>query len=885
MLVVRGDAGIGKSRLLQQLIDEATGFRVVHATGIESEMELPFGGLHQLCASLLDRLDTLPAPQRDAANTAFGLASGSTPDRLLIGLAVLNLLSGASDDGPLLCVVDDAQWLDRASLQALSFVARRLLADSVALVFATRMSATALDEFPELIVEGMRDSDAHTLLSSVLRIPLDQRVRDRIVAETHGNPLALVEWPRGLTSADLAGGFAMPTTASMSGQIEESFRRRIAELPDPTQRFLTVAAAEPTGDAVIVWRAANALGALPHDLAPAIDAGLIEIGARVSFRHPLVRSAVYSSASLTDRQAAHRALADSTENENDADRRAWHRALGSPGPDEEIAESLERSAGRARARGGFAAEAALLARSAALTGEPFRRADRLLAAANAHLEAGSFEAAAGLLASAEAMNLDEMQRARVDLVRARHASFDGDARDVANLLLRAAKRLETIDGDTASLTYLHAMAGATLVGGLGHGAGMYEIAEAATSCPLPPTPTVQHWLVAGLAQLAVNGPAAAAPALRSALEATPTDRSNPQAIHMSGYLLGAATALFEGDAFHEFAAIHVSSARELGSLSMLPTALNTLAQALVFVGDLDGSAIAIAEARQIAEATGTDLLPSVSALLAGLRGDDGAEAAIADQIAVARTSHRGLAFKSGLWATATLHNGSGRYQQALAAATEAAAQPWGWNSQVFVHEFIEAAQRCGQRVTAMAVLERLTAYAEASGSDWAMGMQYRSKALLVDDDTVEDLYREAINRLSRTAIRPELARAHLLYGEWLRQEDRRIDARAQLHIAHEMFSAMGINAFAERTRHELLATGETVRKRAVDTFAELTSQEAHIARLAADGRTNPEIGAQLFISARTVEWHLRKVFTKLNVSSRRELGEALPRQALRLASS
>ena len=332
MLVVRGDPGVGKTALLQHLIDAATGFRVVRATGVESEMELPFAALHQLCASMLDRLDTLPDPQRDAAGTAFGLTAGTSPDRSLIALAVLNLLSTVSRDGPVLCVVDDTQWLDHASAQVLRFVARRLVADPVGVVFATRQTHTDLSEFAELVVEGLRDGDAQTLLSAVLHVPLDERVRDRIVAETHGNPLALVEWPRGRTPAELAGGFGMPASLPMSGQIEESFRRRVVELPTPTQRFLTVAAAEPTGDPGVVWRAASAIGVEPRDASPAVAVGLVELGARVLFRHPLVRSAAYRSATEFERQRAHRALADAIDPDVDPDRTAWHRAQAASGP-------------------------------------------------------------------------------------------------------------------------------------------------------------------------------------------------------------------------------------------------------------------------------------------------------------------------------------------------------------------------------------------------------------------------------------------------------------------------------------------------------------------------------------------------------------------------
>jgi DNA-binding CsgD family transcriptional regulator/tetratricopeptide (TPR) repeat protein len=840
-------------------------------------MELPFAALHQLCVSMLDRLATLPDPQRDAATTAFGLTSGTRPDRLLIGLAVLHLLSAVSDDGPLLCIVDDAHWLDRESAHTLAFVARRLQADPVAIVFATRWPMEDLAGLPELRVGRLHDSDAQSLLYAVLPVPLDERIRDRVVAETQGNPLALIEWPRGLTPADLAGGFGMPTSMAITSRIEESFRRRMDELPSPSRRFLTVAAAEPSGDNAIVWRAATALGIGRHDAVPAVDAGLVELGVRVWFRHPLVRRAAYRSASSTDRRAAHRELADATDPDLDPDRRAWHRALAASAPDEDVAGALERSAGRVRARGGVAAAGALLERSVALTVDPSRRADRMLAAAAAHLEAGSFEVAAGLLAAAEATPLDDVRRARLELLQAVHAVTGGDVRDAPGLFLRAAKRFEPLDVDVARNTYLQAVTSAVYVGSLGRDVGIAEAARAASGFPMSNEPNANEWLLLGLALATVEGPGAAARALRRALETTPRDSFGVEAIHWLGYQCAAATVLWDNDALHELAVRHVTSTREIGALNMLPTALNTLALVCVFEGDLDGAAAAIDEATHIVAVTGSHLVPSVDATRAGLQGEDDAERVVDAQIATARAEGHGLALKSALWARATLLNGTGDYERALVAATEAMAHPWEWVSQLSFHELVEAATRCRRFAVANLALERLAETVAASGSDWAVGIQRRSQALVAPDAVAEGLFGEAIERLRRTSIRPELARAHLLYGEWLRRQNRRVDARAQLRTAWEMLAAMKIERFAERARRELLATGETVRKRTADSIDELTAQESRIARLAADGLRNPEIGSQLFISPRTVEWHLRKVFTKLQVTSRRELREALPR--------
>lgn len=880
VLVIRGEAGIGKSALLQFLVERATGFTVIHANGVESEMELPFAALHQLCSGMLGRLEALPEPQRVAASTAFGLATGESPDRLLTGLAVLNVLSAVSDEAPLLCAVDDAQWLDRESAQVLAFVARRLLADRVGLVFASRDPGGDLSDFPEMTVERLHERDARALLGAVLRVPLDDRVRDRVVAETHGNPLALVEWPRGVTLSELGGGFAMPALMPIAGQLEEGFRRRVAELPAPTQRFLTVVAAEPTGDSVVVWQAARALGISPRDVAPAIDSGLAEIGVRIWFRHPMVRSAVYGSASQADRQAAHQQLAAATDPDRDPDRRAWHQALGSPGPDEEIAEALERSADRAKARGGFGAAGALLERSVALSVDPRRRSQRILSASEAHLEAGSYDIAAGLLASAEGAVYDQSGRIHLELLRAAHSVSGGDVRDAPELWLGAARLLEEVDRQAAGITYLQALGSACVVGNLTRGISLAEVALATTRFQRSSSPTPTEWLVAGLAQVTVEGPLAAAPALRRALRSSRGETSPLQPVHWLGYQEAAATVLWDADVLHEMALVHVNTARDLGALNALPTALNGLALVLVLEGDLDGAGSAMTEANQVLEATGSHLVVSVDATCAALAGDAKASTVIDQQAAAARSAGHGLALKGALWARATLQNSLGQYENAFVAGNEAMEHPWEWVSHLFFHELVEAAARTGRIKDAAHALDRLGETVGPDSSDWALGVQARSLALVASGTHAEDLYREAIERLGRTRIRSELARAHLLYGEWLRRENRRVDARSELRAAHDMLMTMKFQLFAERARRELLATGETVRKRTADSLDKLTPQEAHIARLAAEGRTNPEIGAQLFISPRTVEWHLRKVFTKLSVTSRRELREVLPRVRL-----
>jgi hypothetical protein len=489
VLVLRGEPGAGKTALLEWAIESAAGLRVVRVAGVESEMELAFAALQQLYAPMLDKLAGLPDPQRAALGVAFGLTTGAAPDRFLVGLAALSLLSEAAEQQPLLCVIDDAQWLDQASAQALAFVARRLLAEPVALVFATREPGEEYRGLPQLPVGGLQEGDARELLSSVIGGPLDERIRDRILAETRGNPLALLELPQGVPEVPGVPHVAgLPELAGLPGRIEDSFRGRLEVLPAATRWLMLVAAAEPAGDPALVWRAAERLGIGAEAVAPAADAGLLAIGERVVFRHPLVRSAVYRAASPAERRAAHQALAGATDPQADPDRRAWHRAQATPGPDEDVAAELERSAGRAEARGGLAAAAAFLERAAALTLDPARRAERALGAAQATYQAGAFHETLGLLATAEAGPPDQLRRARADLLRGEIAFSSSRGSDAPPLLLKAARQFEPLDSRLARETYLDALAAATFAGRLSLGGGMREVAEAARMAPPPPGP-------------------------------------------------------------------------------------------------------------------------------------------------------------------------------------------------------------------------------------------------------------------------------------------------------------------------------------------------------------------------------------------------------------
>ena len=877
VLVVSGEAGVGKTALLESAIESASGFRVARAVGVESEMELAFAALQQLCAPMLDRLDRLPAPQQDALGVAFGLSAGNAPDRFLVGLAVLSLLAEVAEEQPLLCVVDDAQWLDRVSAQALVFVARRLLAESVALVFSTRDPCDELEGLPRLVVEGLPDSDARALLGSALRVPLDERVRERLIAETRGNPLALLELPRGLTPAELAGGFGLPDAPGLSGRIEDSFRRRFARLPAETRRLLLVAAAEPAGDPVLVWRAAGRLG-IGVQAAAETD-GLLAIGASVTFRHPLVRSSVYRAASPEEKQAVHRALADATDPEVDPDRRAWHLAQATPGPDEDVASELERSAGRVQARGGLAAAAAFLERAAALTPEPSLRARRALAAAQASHQAGAFDAALRLVALAESGPLNELQRAQVDLLRGQIAFALSPGSDAPPLLLKAAKRLEPLDERLARETYLEALSAVLFTGRLASAGSVLETARAVRAAPpASQPPRASDLLLDGLALLITEGYATGTPTLKSAVNAFRRDDLSGGEGHRWLWLAAhVAASLWDDEALDVLSARFVELARDTGALSVLPLALTARSGLHVLAGDFAMASSLVAEVAAVNEATGASLAPYAALSLAAFQGREAKVAQLIEadtRELVRRGEGQGLTFIH--WVTAVLHNGLGRYEEALAAAQQAAEDSRELLRVGVVElELIEAAARRGEGDLAADALARLSEIAAASGTDWALGVEARSRALLTEGEAAEAVYREAIEALERTRVRVDLARAHLLYGEWLRRERRRFDAREQLRTAHRLFTEFGMEAFAERARLELQATGERPRKRTVETRDDLTPQEAQISRLAADGATNQKIAAQLFISPSTVDYHLRKAFRKLGVKSRHQLKQHL----------
>ncbi|MGW4353222.1 AAA family ATPase [Nocardia sp. NPDC004582] len=877
-LVLRGEAGIGKTTLLEYLAEQATGCRVVQVTGVESELELPFAALHQLCLPMFDLIPALPDPQSRALRVIFGHEAGEAPDKFVVGLAVLGLLSEAAAHQPVVCLVDDAQWVDDASVQVLGFVARRLAAESVLMVFAVREPAgeRLLAGIPALSVSGLGHDEAAALLTAILPGQLDRRVRDRIVAETQGNPLALLELAqRG--KAELMGGFAFPAIGA--GNLHDHYVRRVRELSDSTRLLLLLAAAEPTGDATVLWRAARSLGLGPDAAAPAEEEHLFEVGEQVRFSHPLIRSAAYSAGTPEQRRAVNAALAAALDAETEPERRVWHLAAAATGPDGDLAAALYDAAECARARGGVAAAASFLQRAAALTADARERTERTLDAAQAHLDAGRYDTALGLVAEAEAHAVDDLQRARADLVRGLIGRAARSGREAPVALVRAARRLESLDPRLARDTYLDAWGAALVAGRLAHPDGdLTLVSRAARSAPPASPASPIDSLGPGLATLVTDGTAAAAPALRQAVRSFLDTGVAPDVFLRRGVLIAnAALSLWDFEAWDAATSRHVALAREAGALAPLANALNAHRVVVLWRGDVEHARELGLEEQRVKEVTGTQRASYGDLFLLAYQGN-AAQAAplIATAAAEATARGEGLGLQITDRATALLHLGLGHYDLAFDAAVRAGEGNLGPFTAQALPDLVEAAVRSGATEAAMRALDRLTAYAMVPESDWAAGLLARSRALVSVGDAAERSYTEAVEHLGRTRLRFELARARLLFGEWLRRERRRSDARVQLKAAFEEFVAMGADGFAERTRHELLATGEKVRKRTSDTLNDLTPQEGQIARMARDGRTNQEIGGELYISARTVEWHLRKVFGKLGISSRRELRDALP---------
>lgn len=892
-LVIRGEAGIGKTALMHYCARRASGSRVVQIAGVPAESHMPFAALHQLCEPFLDHRGRLPAPQQHALQVTFGVETGVAPDRFVLGLGVLGLLAEVSRQRPLVCLVDDAQWLDEPSLQVLGFVARRLMADPILVLLALRQGEEErlLPTLPTMTLGGLTDDDARRLLAGAVPGRVDEQVRDRIVAETRGNPRLLLELSRQMSAAELSGGFSgvggsgggsspggvqavAAATSSAAAQLKDHFSRLIATLPEPTRRFLLLAAADPTGDASLLWRAAPQLGLSPGAALAAESLQLLEIDDQVRFRHPMVRSAAYAGAA-EDQRAAHRALAAATDAQR-PDRRVWHLAAAAGGPDDDVAAQLVQMACMAHARAGLAAAAAFLGRAAALTASPLQRADRALVATEAHLEAGDLRAARTSLAWAAAAAAGDLQLARIEQLSGR---IDADATpgpQASVKLLKAGKRLESLDPRLARDAYLQAWWAALRAGRFAapHG-DLRTVARAVLATPAGPEARPVDLLLDGLAAVVVHDRSVAASTLRLGLDRIRRDDiSTTDWVQWAQTAMSAAWAIWDVEAWLELSARQVEVARSSGALASLVAALNFHVIGATCCGDLTAAEALLGELDGVSEATRIPVATFGAHLLAAYQGrsipDVSQRSATARQL-MARGD--GYALEVSGWAAAILNNGLGRYPDALAAA-HAIADDLVLLTPMALSELIEAAVRTGRRNIAREAQQRL-ATMTVPGSDWAAGLAARTRALVADPEAAERWYVESVNCFIRTPLRIDLARSHLVYGEWLRRIGRLSDARRQLASAHDMFAAMGAGAFAARARRELLAAGAKATSKARDSAGnELTPQEEHIARLAAEGRTNAEISTELFVSVRTVEWHLHKIFMKLGIASRRDLRRA-----------
>ena len=881
VLVIRGEPGIGKTALLRYAARQASGLRTAEVEGVQAEMELPFAAIHRLCAPMFDGIDALAEPQQNALRVALGVSSGDAPDKFLVAVAVLNLLSATAEQRPVLCLVDDAHWLDAASLQALGFVARRLIAEPIAMIFSVRDPTTtrALGGLPELSLAGLEERDARALVSQAAPGRLDGRVRDRIIAETGSNPLALMELAQRLSPSERAGGFTPPAASDLPSRLEERYLRRAGELPHATQRLMLVAAAEPLGDAALLWRAAERLSIDPGALAPAQEAGLLSIDDRVRFHHPLVRSAMYRAAPLDERRRVHEALAEVSDLDLAAELRAWHRALAAAGPDEAVAADLECHAVRAQSRGGLAAAAALLGRAADLTPDPVLEAGRALAAAEASFQAGEFDAAQRLLATAESGQLDGFQRARAALLRGHAALVSAYGNEGALLLLEAAKQLESFDISFARRAYLTAFGAAITAGHLGGSDVLRDVSRGVLGLPpLSAEPHPLDVLIEGYARLITDGHAVAVPVLQRA--AKDVLQLPVEDVLRWGWLApGAGSATWDDDAITAYER-QARLVRDAGALAELPIHLQALALEKAWRGDLSGARQLVAEGESISAATGTEVPPFAMLRILALEGREAVTSSmIKTVIEHGTTRGQGQVVTVAHWAAAVLYSGLGRHREAAAAAREVVTNgnhPWPTIWGLF--ELVEAAARVGDNDVAQDALDELVATTQPAGSDFALGIEARSRAFLADGNDAEEAYRKAIEHLDRAGIRIELARAHLVFGEWLRRRGRVRDARERLRAAEEMFTQIGMEAFADRAQRELVAAGAKPRKRPLAPRADLTAQEEQIAQLARDGLTNVQIGTELFLSPRTVEWHLHNVFGKLGVDSRSDLEAALSRQ-------
>jgi DNA-binding CsgD family transcriptional regulator/1,2-phenylacetyl-CoA epoxidase PaaB subunit len=873
-IIVRGAKGSGKTHLLDCAIADATDCLVLRSSGVEIESGLAFATVQQLCGPLVDRVAELPLPQAEALGVALGLEPGPTADPLLVGLGLVSLLAAVASERPVVCVLDDAEWVDESSAQAIGVASRRLAGVGVVLLLASGGSAsiTAFTGLDEMRIHALSRAEAQSMLSLELPGRLDPDVRDRILAEARGNPLAIRQFGRATAVTALAGGFAIDAGAEVDAAIAAYVTGRLSPLPDDVTTALLLAAAEPLGDATSFQKALASAG-LPADVQRAAEAtDLVEIGDRVLFSHPLARHVVYRCASDGQRRDAHRVLAESVDGTARVDHVSWHRSQTCTGPREEVAEATERSSVAAGRAGGTAAAAAFLERAAELSEEPGARARRALDAARLHGRSGGFDDALRLIADIDHNHVGAATPAMAQLAAAEIAASTGRP-DAALELLAAAERIAATEPELSVSTRLSALDVAACAGRLGTDGGVRHVAAVARSAIAPPGRNGAEQLLHAAAARWRSEDVADHDALARAIDACCADEST---VHT--FATRVAMELRDEKAWATLARRDVDHARRTGAAAQMPRALDLRACLHLSRGEVGLAESVADEAAHIARSIGAAEPALASILLAGWRCSNADPLEWIDAWSCRATSRGdGSALTLLDHCRSLVHVASGRYEQALHEAQRVFERDEPFVSAWAAPEVVEAAVRSGRPEEAAQAFECARSISHATGSSWARGIEQRCIALLVDDGSTDEHFRESIRHLERSGMRFDLARTHLLYGEWLRRNKRRLDARTPLRLALEVFDALGAVAFATRAVLELRASGGQARRRTPDTIVALTERESQVAELAGHGFSNPEIGKQLFISPRTVEYHLHKVFSKLGITSRSQLRAALPR--------
>ncbi|MFI6935164.1 ATP-binding protein [Streptomyces sp. NPDC050287] len=880
VLVLTGEPGVGKTRLLEYAAAQAAELRVVRLTAVEPETSLGFGALHRLLRPFLNRTSRLPEPQHAALDAALGLASGPPADRYLVGLATLTLLSEAAADQPLLFLLDDAQWLDRESAEALAFTARRLHADSLGLIIAVRDGIGdngLFDALSTRSVTGLPESEAKVLLSFGTR-RVDTAVAERIVAGTGGNPLALLELADALAAEQLSGIAPLPDPLPVSQLLEGHFRRLVRALPPETGTLLLLLAAAPSDDTGMMWRAAGRLGLSARAVQPAVAAGILGRETPTAFRHPLIRSTVYAGAEPGERRRAHAALAAACDPVRDADRRAWHRAEATEGVDDKVADDLEAASERARSRGGYSQQALFLSRAADFTGDPDKRAERLLDAAQAHLMSGDAPTAQTALDLAGADIRDPVMRTRELRMRATTQMFQIAVADVPAMLMDAVTRLGPQNPRLTWELLCEALHAALVAHDCTRGTSLTEVAAAVVAARHDPDSAVRgrDLLMEGLARRVAEGYEHGAPVLRSALDRLRGggigDAHSPFAV----MLLMACDDLWDVQAGRELTDRLAVAERDTGALYALSITLLVEARYALLDGRFTGAEVCYAEFDDIVADTGFPGGGDINRLhLFALTGREAELRAAVRRTAEMRSIGQGLHHLMAQHALASFELGQGRYRQAMKHARAVFEEDPPTCGNLVLPLLIEAGVRTGDRDGAGRALARLEERAPLADTPWALGTLALGRALTADGDHAEKFYHESVELLEQAPLALEQARSRLLFGEWLRRGKRRSDARKQLRAAYESFDAFGAVPYAERARTELLATGETARRRTEETRFDLTPRERQVASMAASGLTNGEIATRLFVTASTVEFHLNKVFRKLGITSRKQIPHAI----------